>query len=120
MKHFTMHETNMKHAEIHAAVHEMGRDEEGRLYSARMRELLKPLGADTSAVEALAALRIAGKTLRMMQERWAEKHDLSEGRMGVMFRLFRVGDCQLGDPPDQLHSTPRHLTARATHLARDA
>ena len=80
---------------------------------------MKPLGVDTTAVEALAALRIAGKSLRMMQERWAETHDLSEGRLGVMFRLFRVGDCQLGDLADELDSTPRNITGLVDHLERD-
>src|SRR5256885_10520074 len=121
MKHFNMNGPNVKSSgsEIHGAVHELGRDEAGRLYSVRMRELLKPRGVDTSAVEALAALRIAGKTLRMMQERWAEKLDRSEGRLGVMFRLFRVGDCQLGDLADELDSTPRNITGLVDHLERD-
>jgi len=121
MKHFNMNETNVKSSgsAIHGAVHELGRDEAGRLYSVHMRELMKPLEVDTSAVEALAALRIAGKTLRMMQERWAEKHDLSEGRLGVMFRLLRVGDCPLGDLADELDSTPRNITGLVDHLERD-
>ena len=120
MKQFNMKETNMKPPETEAhGVHAMGRDEAGRLYSIGMRELVKPLGVDTSAVEALAALRIAGKSLRMMQERWAETHDLSEGRLGVMFRLLRVGDCQLGDLADELDSTPRNITGLVDHLERD-
>src|SRR5579872_1263740 len=121
MKSFTVHDSNVKpdHTDIHAAVHEMGRDENGRLYSVRMRQLMKPLEIDVSAVEALAALRIAGKSLRMMQERWAEKHDLSEGRLGVMFRLFRVGECPLGDLADELDSTPRNITGLVDHLERD-
>src|SRR2546423_4092682 len=120
MKQFNMKEINMKpgESELHGT-HEMGRDEAGRLYSVRMRELMKPLGVDTTAVEALAALRIAGKSLRMMQERWAETHDLSEGRLGVMFRLLRVGDCQLGDLADELDSTPRNITGLVDHLERD-
>src|SRR5947199_9150187 len=120
MNQFNMKETNMKlgESELHGT-HEMGRDEAGRLYSVRMRELMKPLGVDTTAVEALAALRIAGKSLRMMQERWAETHDLSEGRLGVMFRLLRVGDCQLGDLADELDSTPRNITGLVDHLERD-
>lgn len=121
MNQFNMNESNVNTAagEIHAATHEMGRDEAGRLYSVRMRQLMKPLGVDISAVEALAALRIAGKTMRMMQDRWAEKHDLSEGRLGVMFRLFRVGDCHLGDLADGLDSTPRNITGLVDHLERD-
>src|SRR5439155_397946 len=59
MKHFNMNETNVKSSgsEIHGAVHELGRDEAGRLYSVHMRELMKPLEVDTSAVEALAGAR---------------------------------------------------------------
>jgi DNA-binding MarR family transcriptional regulator len=122
MKSFNMYETNVKPlepSEIHATVHELGRDEAGRLYSVRMRELMKPIEMDMSAVEALAALRIAGKTLRMLQERWAEKHGLSEGRLGVMFRLFRQGDCPLGDLAEDLESTPRNITGLVDHLERD-
>jgi len=120
MNQFNMKETNMKpsESELHGT-HAMGRDEAGRLYSVGMRDLMKPLGVDTTAVEALAALRIAGKSLRMMQERWAETHDLSEGRLGVMFRLFRVGDCHLGDLADELASTPRNITGLVDHLERD-
>lgn len=116
-----MHDSNVKpiESDIHAAVHEMGRDEAGRLYSVRMRELMKPLEVDIAAVEALAALRIAGKSLRLLQERWAEKHGLSEGRLGVMFRLFRAGDCPLGDLAEDLESTPRNITGLVDHLERD-
>jgi len=108
MNQFNMKETNMKpsESELHGT-HAMGRDEAGRLYSVGMRELMKPLGVDTTAVEALAALRIAGKSLRMMQERWAETHDLSEGH------------CQLGDLADELDSTPRNITGLVDHLERD-
>ena len=122
MKSFNMYETNVKpteQSEIHSTAHELGRDEAGRLYSVRMRELMKPIEMDMSAVEALAALRIAGKTLRMLQERWAEKHGLSEGRLGVMFRLFRQGDCPLGDLAEDLESTPRNITGLVDHLERD-
>src|SRR5216683_180777 len=120
MKSFNMNEPNVKPGdEIHAAVHETGRDEAGRLYSVRMRELLKPLEVDITAVEALAALRIAGKTLRMMQEKWAEKHDLSEGRLGVLFRLYRCGPTPLGDLATDLDTTPRNITGLVDHLERD-
>src|SRR2546428_2272848 len=120
MNQFNMKKASMKpsDSELHGT-DAMGRDEAGRLYSVGMRELMKPLGVDTSAVEALAALRIAGKSLRMMQERWAETHHLSEGRLGVMFRLLRVGDCQLGDLADELDSTPRNITGLVDHLERD-
>src|SRR3982074_3840677 len=103
MKHFTMNAPIMnplikpKLARELGAVHEVARDESGRLYSIRMRELFAPLGVDMSAVEALTALKIAGHMLGLLMERWAEGHGLSQGRMGVLFRLYRCGDTPLGD-----------------------
>src|SRR6202048_3157464 len=101
------------------AVHEMARDEAGRLYSVRMRELFDPLHVDMSVVEAMAALRIAGRALHYMQEKWAEKHGLSEGRLGVLFRLLRCGSTPLGDLASDLDSTPRNITGLVDHLERD-
>jgi DNA-binding MarR family transcriptional regulator len=98
---------------------ELGTDEQGRLYSVRMRELMGPLNVDLTAVEALAALRLAGRSLHHLQERWAESHGLSEGRMGVMFRLYRGGACALGDLAGELDTTPRNVTGLVDHLERD-
>jgi DNA-binding MarR family transcriptional regulator len=99
--------------------HELARDENGRLYSVGMRELFQPLEVDMSVVEAMAALRIAGRALHHLQERWAEKYGLSEGRLGVLFRLYRQGACPLGDLADDLDSTPRNITGLVDHLERD-
>jgi DNA-binding MarR family transcriptional regulator len=112
MKSFTMKTDEMK-------LPELGRDEQGRLYSVRMRELMSPLNVDLTAVEALMALRLAGRSLHHLQERWAESHGLSEGRMGVMFRLYRGGDCALGDLAGSLDTTPRNMTGLVDHLERD-
>lgn len=101
------------------AVHELARDESGRLYSVRMRQLFDPMKVDMSVVEAMAALRIAGRALHHMQERWAEKHGLSEGRLGVLFRLYRCGPTPLGDLATELDSTPRNITGLVDHLERD-
>jgi DNA-binding MarR family transcriptional regulator len=101
------------------AVHELARDESGRLYSVRMRQLFDPLKVDTGVVEAMAALRIAGRALHHMQEKWAEKHGLSEGRLGVLFRLYRCGPTPLGDLAADLDSTPRNITGLVDHLERD-
>jgi DNA-binding MarR family transcriptional regulator len=101
------------------AVHELARDESGRLYSVRMRQLFDPLKVDMSVVEAMAALRIAGRALHHMQERWAEKQGLSEGRLGVLFRLYRCGPTPLGDLATDLDSTPRNITGLVDHLERD-
>src|SRR5260370_11293360 len=124
MKSFTMNQDTMNHPtsqsmrDLHA-VHELGRDEAGRLYSIRMREMFAPLGLDMSAVEALAALKVASHSLGMLMERWAEQHGLSQGRMGVLFRLMRCGDTPLGDLAEDLGSTPRHITGLVGHLERD-
>ena len=125
MKSYTMNEPTVNHPQMpimdrsETSVTELARDEAGRLYSVRMRELFGPLKVEMSAVEAIAALRIAGRTLHHLQERWAEKHGLSEGRLGVMFRLYRCGDTALGDLAGDLDSTPRNITGLVDHLERD-
>ena len=98
---------------------ELARDEQGRLYSKRMRELMAPLGVDTSVTEAMAALRLAGRFMHLLQDRWAEKHGLTEGRLAVMFRLYRQGECPLGDLAGELETTPRNITGLVDHLERD-
>src|SRR2546428_8562181 len=98
---------------------ELGHDEDGRLYLKRFRELFAPLKVDMSGVEALSAVRFAGRSLHLLQERWAEQHGLSEGRMGVLFRLHRCGDMPLGELAEGLDSTPRNITGLVDHLERD-
>jgi DNA-binding MarR family transcriptional regulator len=95
------------------------RDEDGRLFHAGMREMFNPLKVDLTAVEALAAVRFAGRSVHLLQERWADAHGLSEGRMAVLFRLFRCGDLPLGDIADALDYTPRNITGLVDHLERD-
>ena len=126
MNSYTMNEPTVKHpvdvpmlGRSDMSVTETARDDAGRLYSVRMRELFGPLEVEMSAVEAMAALRIAGRTLHLLHERWAEKHGLSEGRLGVMFRLYRYGDTALGDLAADLESTPRNITGLVDHLERD-
>jgi DNA-binding MarR family transcriptional regulator len=122
MKSFNMKEITMKPRESgkpEAPVHELARDESGRLYSVHMRQLFDPLTTDLSVIEAMAALRIAGKMMHHLQERWAEKRGLSEGRMGVLFRLYRCGPIPLGDLATDLDSTPRNITGLVDHLERD-
>jgi DNA-binding MarR family transcriptional regulator len=99
--------------------HEFARDEAGRLYSVHMRQLMGPLNIDLTAVEALSAVRLAGRSISLLQDRWAESHGLSEGRMAVMFRLYRGGDCALGDLAGSLDTTPRNVTGLVDHLERD-
>jgi len=98
---------------------ELAKDVKGRLYSSRMRDLFGELKVDISVIEALSAVRFAGRSLHLLQERWAEQHDLSEGRLSVLFRLYRRGDCPLGDLADDLDSSTRNITGLVDHLERD-
>jgi DNA-binding MarR family transcriptional regulator len=114
VKRFTMRDTILRDVKF-----ELARDEQGRLYNAGMRNLVRNMKVDTGAVEALAALRMAGKSLHHLQDRWAEMHGLTEGRMAVMFRLFRCGPTSLGELAEDLDTTPRNITGLVDHLERD-
>ncbi len=118
MNSFNMNESEMKVPDI-PREGEMARDDQGRLYLKNFRELFDPLKVDVSAVEALSSLRMASHALQLLQERWAEKHGLSSGRMGVLFRLMRCGDTPLGDLAMALDSSPRNITGLVDHLERD-
>lgn len=113
----------MKDVTLKEAIARIGwkleRDEQGRLFHVGMRELFDPLKVDLGAVEALAAVRFAGRSVHLLQERWADAHGLSEGRLGVLFRLHRCGDLPLGDLADALDYTPRNITGLVDHLERD-
>lgn len=109
----------MKDTLIKDARFELARDENGRLYNAGMRKLLGNVPIDLSAVEALAALRMAGKSLHHLQEKWADMHGLSEGRLALMFRLFRCGPTPLGDLAEDLDTSPRNITGLVDNLERD-
>jgi DNA-binding MarR family transcriptional regulator len=124
MKRFTMNETTMNEAKIprfgrDRGANQLARDDSGRLYSVRMRQMFEQLPIDMSAVEALGALKMAGHMHSLLVERWAEKHGLTEGRMGVLFQLYRCGDIPLGDLAGGLESTPRNITGLVDHLERD-
>src|SRR5207247_5592746 len=119
MKSFNMKREDLKHADVSKLAFELDRDDDGRLYMKRFRELFAPLNMDMSGIEALSALRFAGRSVHLMQERWAEHHGLSEGRIGVLFRLQRCGDMPLGELADDLDSTPRNITGLVDHLERD-
>jgi DNA-binding MarR family transcriptional regulator len=108
----------MKHSEIKMGG-ELTRDGDGRLFSPRFRELFGAVKVELAAVEALAALRWAGHSLGLLQDRWAEKHGLSEGRLGVLFRLYRLGPTALGDLAEDFHTSPRNVTGLVDNLERD-
>ena len=117
MKSYKMHDSDLKLPE-QAILGELERDADGRLYLKRFRELFDPSQFDVGAVEALAALRYAGRMVHLLQERWGQMHGLSEGRMAILFRLYRQGDCQLGSLADDLATTPRNVTGLVDHLER--
>ena len=119
MKSLTMNPSDLKHPDLSKLGSELERDADGRLFSPRMRELFAPLKVETTAVEALHALRFAARSLGLLQDRWAETHGLSEGRMGVLFRLYRCGATHLGDLAHDLDSSPRNITGLVDHLERD-
>ena len=101
-----------------AILGDLARDADGRLYLKRFRELFDPLQVDMASVEALAALRYAGRMVHLLQERWGAMHGLSEGRMGVLFRLYRCGDLPLGELADDLIMSPRNVTGLVDRLER--
>ncbi len=113
-----MKQSDLKHIG-HPDAFALARDEHGLLYNPAFRAMFRSLKVDLDSVEALAALRLAGRSVKALQERWAEKHDLSEGRLAVLFRLYRHGDCPLGDLAEHLDSTPRNITGLVDHLERD-
>ncbi len=120
MKSFTIKSSELKHAEVSKFSGELAKDDQGRLYSPRLRELFASTSVEMDSVEALAALRFAARSLSHLQDRWAEKHGLSEGRLRLLFRLYRQGDCPLGNLAEDLDSTPRNITGLVDHLERDA
>jgi DNA-binding MarR family transcriptional regulator len=97
-------------------------DETGCLFDRRLREHVSRdvPEAEVAATEALAALRVASHGMRNMMDRWLEHHDLSEGRMGVLWRLRAKGPTTLGDLAESLDVSPRNITGLVDHLERDA
>jgi DNA-binding MarR family transcriptional regulator len=119
MKLFTMNSSDLKQSDLSKLGWELARDDKGLLYSPRFREVFGRLKVEIAAVEALSALRWAGHSLSLLQDRWAEKHGLSEGRLGVLFRLYRGGATALGDLAHDFHTSSRNVTGLVDHLERD-
>ena len=114
-----MKDTDLKHT-ISRIGWKLEQDEKGRLFHPDLRAMFDPLKVELGAIEALSAVRFAGRSVHLLQERWAEQHGLSEGRLGVLFRLYRCGDMPLGDLANDVDSTPRNITGLVDHLERDA
>ena len=97
-------------------------DETGCLYDRRLREHLGRdiPGNEASATEALAALRLASHGMRTMMDRWLERHDMSEGRLSVLWRLRVKGSSTLGELAESLDVSPRNITGLVDHLEKDS
>lgn len=95
----------------------LGRDPDGCLFDERTREFLRSPGG-APGLEAVAAVRAAARHLQRMQERWAEAHGLSEGRMQVLLMLNRFGESgiSLGQLAELLNVSPRNITGLVDRL----
>jgi len=69
-------------------------------------------------LEALAVMRIAGKEMHSLMERFADRHGLSEGRLAMMFRLRKQGEVALNDLAEGLNVSPRNVTGLVDNLER--
>jgi DNA-binding MarR family transcriptional regulator len=97
-------------------------DEEGRLYSPQMREVISTRvpAEGLAAAEAFAAIGLASRQLRARMERWCEKEGLSETRLGILFMLHHAGEgVPLGALAARMHVSPRNVTGLIDHLERD-
>ena len=96
-------------------------DETGCLFDRRLREhLMQDVPSDeVAATEALAALRTASHGMRTGMDRWLEHHNLSEGRLGVLWRLRFAESMTLGDLAESLDVSPRNITGLVDHLELD-
>jgi len=118
MKRFTMKATTSEWSKRLT----VATDEQGRLYSPQMREVLgERLPAEAlPAVEAFAAIGLAARQLRARMERWCEKEGLSETRLGILFMLRHAGaPVPLGALAARMRVTPRNITGLIDHLERD-
>jgi DNA-binding MarR family transcriptional regulator len=96
-------------------------DAKGCLFDRRVRERIDSNAPadEVNATEALAALRIASHAFHKVMDRWLERHDLSESRMGVLWRLRHTDSVTLGDLAEQLDVSPRNITGLVDHLEKD-
>lgn len=96
-------------------------DDAGRLFEARVREFAsRTRGSKRSqrSIEALGALGRASHQVHRLMERWAGRHQLSEGRARLLF-LLRERERTQGDLADRLGVSPRNITGLVDHLEQD-
>src|SRR5690242_15193041 len=97
-------------------------DADGFLFDPAIREILVRTGRKvTPGIEALAAVRMAGKKMHSTMERWADLHGLSEGRFQILVRLQHQSDGRLamGELAELLDVSPRTVTGLVDNLERD-
>ena len=96
-------------------------DANGCRYDPRIRELLRRTGRRVDAgTEALAAVRMLGKKMHLMMERWADHHGLSEGRFQILVRLQHAEGSRMtmGELAEMLEVSPRTVTGLVDNLER--
>ena len=101
---------------------ELQKDVDGYLFDPRIREVLARQGRSIEpGTEALAAVRILGKKLHAIMERWAERFGLSEGRFQILVRLKHqpTGRFAMGELAEMLDVSPRTVTGLVDNLERD-
>jgi DNA-binding MarR family transcriptional regulator len=111
----------MKQEMIETAAARLAKDDTGCYYDQLTRRFLGPtVRGDTSALEAIAAVRAAGRFLHLVQERYAERQGLSEGRLQLLFMLRRGGETgiSLGRLADFMRVSPRNVTGLVDNLER--
>ncbi len=97
-------------------------DANGYLFDPRMRQLLVRTGRQVDpGTEALAAVRVLGKKMHALMERWADRYGLSEGRFQILVRLHHVdgGRIPMGELAEMLDVSPRTVTGLVDNLERD-
>jgi DNA-binding MarR family transcriptional regulator len=123
MKEFKMNDHELKHPRTGEARRiDFATDEDGRLFSPQMREVISGHASPESvpALEACAAMGHAARLMHLAMERWAEKEGLSEMRLGILFMLRHAGDSvPLGTLAAKLHVSPRNVTGLVDNLERD-
>lgn len=97
----------------------LGLDGRGCFFDERVREFVGT-GEGAPALEAVAAVRAAARYLHLMHERWAERQDLSDGRLQLLFSLSRYGEggISLGRLADLQGVTPRNITGLVDNLEK--
>src|SRR6202049_1365853 len=86
-------------------------DQTGCLFDRRVRDHIKGNvpESEVPALEALPALPRASHGMRTMTDRWLERHDLSEGRLGVLWMLRFRESMPLGALAESLDVSPRNI-----------